>query len=332
MRHSRVIGGVLLTVSSLLVACDRQSTDSPFSPSSVQSLSVQDIATSASTSDSQGARRDGPAPASNGGPTITAAGNQSVVNGGTLVVTIQGASPFSAIYVFVGGKTLGLSAEAAGGIGGHYEIRLASAVTSATVLLTFPQTIPLTEFEVLFAVAAPSGAVGPYVGLSTRVTAVGTGDVQVTLSWDADSDVDLHVIDPAGAEVYYAQRTSPSGGQLDLDSNAGCVIDGVRNENITWPVGRAPRGLYTVRVDYWSSCGVSGTNFTVRINNSGVAQIVTGSFTGVGDQGGLGSGRTVATFERQSGPSALGLSPASNVGSPAGVSKCGMTPPAPAKQ
>jgi hypothetical protein len=333
MRIRLVIGAVLMTASSLLAACDRQSTVSPLTPSSVQSLSVQDIATSASAADSPGVRRNGAAPSSSGGPNVTATGNQSVINGGTLLVTVQGESPFTAIYMFIGGKTLGLSSEAAGGIGGYYEIRLPSAQTSVPVLLTFPQAVPLSEFELLFAVANPSGAVGPYMGLSTRITSVGTGDVQVTLSWDTDSDVDLHVVDPAGEEVFYAQRRSASGGELDLDSNAGCVIDGVRNENITWPVGHAPRGLYTVRVDYWSSCGVSRTNFTVRINNAGGApQIVTGSFTGTGDLGGLGDGRTVATFERQTGPTAAPRSGPPQVGSPAGVWKNGKTSPASVKE
>jgi hypothetical protein len=55
-------------------------------------------------------------------------------------------------------------------------------------------------------------------------------------------------------------------------------------------------------VDYWSACAVTQTNYTVRINNGGDTQIVTGSFTGTGDAGGSGSGRTVGTFERQSGP------------------------------
>jgi hypothetical protein len=90
-----------------------------------------------------------------------------------------------------------------------------------------------------------------------------------------------------------------------LDSNAGCHLDHVRNENITWPVGRAPRGTYTVRVDYWDSCGVERSNFTVRINVGASSQIVNGFFTGTGDKGDVGSGRTVATFQRESGPAAV---------------------------
>jgi len=314
LRHATRAGFVIAVL--LLSGCS-DSTDSPISPSPVQGLSVDQMVTSASALDIPGSRRAGAAPAPAGGPRITATGNRTVVNGGTLTITITGESAFTTIYMFIGGRTLGLVGESGGGIEGYYEIRLPSAHTSTTVLIAFPQEIPLNEFELQFGAADAAGAVGPYVGLSTTVTEVGTGDVQVTLSWDADSDVDLHVVAPGGEEVYYGRRQSPSGGQLDLDSNAACRIDGVRNENITWPVGRAPRGQYTVRVDYWSNCGVERTNYTVRINNGGDVQIVSGFFTESGDQGGAGSGRTVATFERQSGPTAVVVNMSSSGPAPA---------------
>ena len=251
---------------------------------------------------SQAASRSGPPPASGSGPSIVVTGNQTVLNGGTLNATVVSPSAFQTVYLYVGSKTVGLASEGAGGIDGYYELRLPNAQTSAVVLLQFPQVIPLRELELLFAVADPSGVIGPYVPLSTTVTSVGTGDVQVTLSWDADSDVDVHVIDPAGEEIFYGHRRSASGGELDLDSNAGCEIDRIRNENITWPLGRAPRGQYTVRVDYWDSCGVQQTNYTVRIISQGINQIFTGSFVGTGDRGGPGSGRLITTFQRSSGP------------------------------
>ena len=90
----------------------------------------------------------------------------------------------------------------------------------------------------------------------------------------------------------------------DLDSNVACIIDGVRNENITWSIGTAPQGTYIVRVDYWSSCGAFRMNYTVVINNGGNTQIVNGTFTGAGDRGGLGAGVEVARFVRTTGPAA----------------------------
>jgi uncharacterized protein YfaP (DUF2135 family) len=308
----RLIGGCLaITALSLALACSRESNGNPVSPSPVTGgMSIGEIAASASSAETSGTRRSGSAPTPNGGPQISVAGNQTVINGGTLAVAITASSQFNTVYMFVGGRTLGLLGEFGGGIEGHYEIRLPSAQTSATVLLTFPQQIALDQFDLQFAVATASGSVGPYATLSTTVTRVGTGDIQVTLSWDRDSDVDLHVVAPGNDELYYGRRQSPSGGQLDLDSNAGCSIDGVRNENITWPVGRAPRGVYTVRVDYWSGCNVTQTNYTVLVNNGGNVQVFSGSFTGNGDRGGAGSGRTITTFERSSGPTAVTMTQA----------------------
>ncbi|HXW07710.1 MAG TPA: hypothetical protein VD833_20950, partial [Vicinamibacterales bacterium] len=268
---------VALALAVLFPACTNDGGDSPLTPSPLGRLTIEEIASSASSDAAAGLLRPTEAPSPSGGPRATVTGNQTIVNGGTLTVTVTADAPFTTIYMFVGGRTLGLISEAPGGVEGHYEINLGAAASSATVLLTFPQEIPLESFDLQFAVANAAGAVGPYAGLSTSVTSVGTGDVQVTLSWDADSDVDLHVVAPGGEEIYYGNRESASGGQLDLDSNAACEIDGVRNENITWPVGRAPQGTYTVRVDYWDSCGVAQTNFTVRVNNGGTVQLFTGT-------------------------------------------------------
>ncbi|HEX2449961.1 MAG TPA: hypothetical protein VHJ69_02410 [Gemmatimonadales bacterium] len=303
----------VLPVLLMLAACDSDGTDSPVSPTDLPSLTIQDLVSSVEALGVQAAVRGGTAPAPGNGPRITVSGNSTVVNGGTLSAAVAGAAPFQTLYLYVASETTGLATAAPGGIDGYYELRLPSPRSDAALLLGIAQNIPLRDLDLMFAVADPAGAIGPYARLSTTVTTVGTGDVQVTLSWDSDSDVDLHVIDPAGEEIYYAHTRAASGGELDLDSNAGCSIDGVRNENITWPVGAAPRGTYTVRVDYWSSCGVPSTSYSVRVNAGGNVQIFTGSFTGPGDQGGAGSGRNITTFERLTGPTAAPPPPGSGV-------------------
>ena len=311
MRTSAVRAVVPCLWALLLAACNG-GPDSPLSPSDLESLNIGDLVSSMSVANTPGVSASGQAPSPRGGPVVSVSGNQTVVNGGTLAVAIASAVPFQTIYMFAGSSTLGLTTEAPGGIDGYYQVGLPSSQLSTTALLAFPQSVPMREFELLFAVADPSGVVGPFTRLSTSVTEVGTGDVQVTLSWNTDSDVDIHVVDPRGTEIYYGNPTSASGGELDLDSNAGCTIDRIRNENITWPIGRAPRGQYTVRVDYWSSCGVTQTDYTVRINNGGTVQIFTGTFTGAGDQGGQGSGRLITTFERLTGPTAQSIDAASS--------------------
>merc|ERR1712157_69993 len=38
------------------------------------------------------------------------------------------------------------------------------------------------------------------------------------LGWDTDkTDIDLHVVEPSGTEVYYGNRTSSIGGQISRD-------------------------------------------------------------------------------------------------------------------
>ena len=129
------------------------------------------------------------------------------------------------------------------------------------------------------------------------VITVGTGEIQVSVSWDVESDVDLHLVEPNGEDIYYGNDLSASGGALDLDSNAGCSIDGKKNENITWPSRTPPRGTYIVRLDYWDSCGVAKTNYVVTVRVKGrTPQTFSGAFTGLGDSGGSGSGIQITTF------------------------------------
>ena len=103
---------------------------------------------------------------------------------------------------------------------------------------------------------------------------VGTGDVQVGIVWDTPTDVDLHVTEPGGDHIYYANTTSSTGGQLDLDSNAGCSIDGTNAENIFWPAGSSPVGDFTARVHMWSDCGVAATSGTITIKRCNEDPIV----------------------------------------------------------
>jgi hypothetical protein len=94
---------------------------------------------------------------------------------------------------------------------------------------------------------------------------------------------------------------------LDLDSNPGCSIDGVQNENITYSnESIVEAGTYTVRVDLYDGCDVaSQTNFivTARLDGQLIAQqSLTNPYNGnfpagsLGDLGGAGSGVQVMQF------------------------------------
>ncbi|MGH9211754.1 MAG: DUF6777 domain-containing protein [Acidimicrobiales bacterium] len=98
---------------------------------------------------------------------------------------------------------------------------------------------------------------------------VGTGDVQITLQWESDADLDLHVFEPDGNEIYYANAgPSDTGGQLDVDSNVGCTNDG-SVENVFWPPGEAPSGDFTVQVNGFTVDGCGGGEFTLTIDVAG---------------------------------------------------------------
>lgn len=102
---------------------------------------------------------------------------------------------------------------------------------------------------------------------------VGTGKVQVTLIWDNEVDMDLHVREPNGTEIWYANRGPTStGGQLDRDDNVCGTADrgpgGV--ENIFWPNDvTAPSGAYLVEVVEYGRCGQSVASWILEIRVNG---------------------------------------------------------------
>ena len=108
----------------------------------------------------------------------------------------------------------------------------------------------------------------------TVVPSLGTGDVQVTLNWPQTGvDLDLHVIDPGGNEIYFGNPTSPTGGQLDWDNTDG----GGTPENIFWSSGSAPNGTYKVSVVYYA--GDKPADWSIRTVVDGKVQTFSGHIT-----------------------------------------------------
>lgn len=97
-----------------------------------------------------------------------------------------------------------------------------------------------------------------------------TGDVQITLAWNNGNDLDLWCVDPFGERIFYGHRLSRSGGELDVDMNAGGPETNEPIENIYWPRGEAPSGKYEVMVNYFAQQGgADPTPYTVDILNKG---------------------------------------------------------------
>ena len=226
------------------------------------------------------------APVAGTGVAIAAVFPSQVLRGGTLQTTLTSTTPFTRAIFSVPG------------INDHWELTLASPVTSVAVLMVISVEMPKTVFT-LHTAGGGAGSIGPYQSNDLAVIFVGTGEIQTNVTWDSKADVDLHLIDPSGKEIYYASRHSPTGGQLDLDSNAGCSSDGPRAENIFWGDGViVPHGEYILRVDYWSACAAVKTNYVVTINLRGLPpKIFAGVLDGPGTFGGAGSGKTISIFQ-----------------------------------
>ncbi len=91
-----------------------------------------------------------------------------------------------------------------------------------------------------------------------------TGSIQITAAWNSSSDIDLHVIDPMGEEVYYGHRNSRSGGVLDRDANAACSVSPPTVENVYWGES-PPQGNYRIRLVAYDMCGSPQTPVTVSV-------------------------------------------------------------------
>lgn len=93
-----------------------------------------------------------------------------------------------------------------------------------------------------------------------------TGDVQVTLRWTGSADLDLHVTDPLGEEIYFADRDGENGGELDVDVIPGCGEEPAAHaENVFFAAGEAPSGTYEVVVDSYTGCDGQGQDFELQV-------------------------------------------------------------------
>ena len=174
---------------------------------------------------------------------------------------------------------------------------------------------------VTFRAITLDGQFGPSLNLGMRLLATDpTGTLVISLRWTAPVDLDLRVLAPlpdgTGTTEIWSKHgsnlprdtgfaTPQSGlGNLDFDSNAGCVIDGRDRENVIWQ-GLPPAGHYTVRVDAFSLCGQMSADWEAQatvqgqiLNSSdGIPADVFGVATDAATRGDHGPGAGVRAFE-----------------------------------
>lgn len=158
---------------------------------------------------------------------------------------------------------------------------------SFTASLEVSPDLPVRQHELIVRASDEEGRFGPATTavLDTIVTEIQGARLVFSLSWDTHSDLDLHVVDPRGVEVYKRDinsyvppkpgeppdpvGASDAGGVLDFDSNAECVVDGHCLENVVWRA-EPPRGRYVARVDTFSLCGETGASWVVQAVLDGV--------------------------------------------------------------
>jgi hypothetical protein len=177
----------------------------------------------------------------------------------------------------------------------------ATAAAAASYLLTVTPTGEDGRTSFALLVAAGDGSAVSRAARHTirrNSTAQGSDMLQVSLNWVHDVDYDLHLATPEGEDVFWLNRTVSTGGSLDLDSNAGCALDHVRNENITWTTGAPTAGEYVVRVDLWSACDEPGPfPWLVTVTLDGETTLYQGEMTAAqADGGGAFSGQVVTTL------------------------------------
>ena len=110
--------------------------------------------------------------------------------------------------------------------------------------------------------------------IKERVKAAGgnvNADVRVSLSWFNYDDLDLSVITPSGGTIYFGNRVDHrSGGQLDVDMNAGSGKTRSAVENIFWSqLHKMTEGEYKVIVHNFSRRETVDVGFEIEMEYPG---------------------------------------------------------------
>jgi len=131
------------------------------------------------------------------------------------------------------------------------------------------RTIPLTKNEQ----PKPTPPTPPNNNVNPPDLKGQSGDLRVNLQWYTKTDLDLHVIDPCGNEIYFSKRRASCGGgvgTLDLDANALFGTTSRPQENIYW--NSPAKGTYTIKVHCfkWRERVPTPITYNVTVIDKGV--------------------------------------------------------------
>ncbi|MGG5506501.1 MULTISPECIES: hypothetical protein [unclassified Myroides] len=218
--------------------------------------------------------------------------NKYVINGGKTIMTITSADQLDAILVALKGHD------------GFYDFKLQNETLTRTneftyeVIVDLSQKLSLENFELAIAGRLMDGTMTETQYVDLQLVAAGTGELQISLSWDLEDDVDLHLVNQEGQRIYYGNKTllDTEGiriAELDIDSNPGCSIDEIKNENIYFNDLKTD-GVYSIYVDLYSKCQSprAGSKYIVNVMYNGSSIRLSEHMMGKFNDNDEGSGNT----------------------------------------
>lgn len=197
--------------------------------------------------------------------------NSTIIPGGTIIPEVTSPVVPSKMYIGVEDAS------------GYYQVTPQKDGNKYSCVILINQDLELEDgegFIIWGALTTSDGDISETWEKEVSIHNVGTGQLQVSLSFTNAKDVDLHLIEPNGEHIYYANSVSSNGGKLDLDSNAGCSIDDINNENITYGEDAfVEPGTYTVYAVMYSNCDPDiATGYSVTATYNGrLINAVTGT-------------------------------------------------------
>lgn len=218
-----------------------------------------------------GVYHSGSLPASNGADNVGALSiNHKAIPGGSSVASITTVNQMKEFYLGVQG------------VDGYLVVPVNSLVSSSSgraaggiydLVLLISQNLN-QGFTLVIGGTDSNGTVLATVLQPMEFLSVGTGALQVSLSFNNNTDVDLYVVRPNGEVIYYGHRggydeETESEWGLDLDSNPACSIDGINQENVYFPTAEMLSGKYEVWVNLYENCNYQETRWDIVATKSG---------------------------------------------------------------
>ena len=249
------IGGVIIATIALLVSCIK--TDENEGGNTNTSSTVQKFI---EVQDGTLVKKDKPYSTAEFGLTVNM--NSTIIPGGSVIPDVY--SPVSPKRMYIGVEDAS----------GYYEVVPQSDGQRYSCVIIINQDLELEDGEGFIIWGALTDAddnISETWEKAVSIHNVGTGQLQVSLSFSNDKDIDLHLVEPNGEHIYYGNRCSDNGGQLDLDSNPSCNIDGINNENITYGEDAfIEPGTYKVYAVMYRNCDATiATDYAVTVTYGG---------------------------------------------------------------